>query len=120
MAGIHNLKLRILKLNFARYQNNVTEKKCSQNKAYLLICVEKLIFKGLSATHKLYVFMWIYAFNQSFLKTIFLATSLKQNNFFNICILILQIQPNESFYKDEIKMCRRIFTSCTEKIIWID
>ena len=50
-----------------------------------------------------------------FQNTIFLVASLKVNNFFNNCILILQIQSNESLHEPGIMMCRRILISCKEK-----
>ena len=50
-----------------------------------------------------------------FQNTTFLVASLKVNNFFNNCSLILQIQSNESLHKREIMMCRRILISCKEK-----
>ena len=59
--------------------------------------------------------MWFYAFNQSFQKYYFLAISLKQNNFLNISILILHMQPNESLYKHEIKVCKSILISLKRK-----
>ena len=51
-----------------------------------------------------------------FQNTIFLVASLKVDNFFNNCILMLQIQPYESLYKHKIKMSTRKFTPCKEKI----
>ena len=45
----------------------------------------------------------------------FLVVSLKVNNLFNNCILMLQIQSNESLHKHENKMCRHILISCKEK-----
>ena len=50
-----------------------------------------------------------------FQNTIFLVASLKTNDFFNNCISILQMQSNETLYKREIKMCRRILISCKEQ-----
>ena len=118
-------KLWKQRFNWKKIFNIVVTKRCisfDMNWIFLnfLNCWKDIFQNFIGKTWIECVYMGL-CFRQNFWKIqFFLVTSLKQNNFFNICIVIFQIQSNESFYEHKIKMFISNAFSCKEKIILID